>query len=222
MTAVAIKPHFYCRRVSKYMTSEASDLSYVIHHTRAMRRLKPDPVPEDVLMQLVDAANQGPTGSNKQNASWIIVRDTEQKKKLGELNRAAVNAYIDGADSSAPVRSGIVRAVKWQRDHFAEIPALMIPCLSFDSPPDDTWRAGAGSGGSIWPAVQNLLLTARSLGLGAALTTLGLSDRPATKAVLGLSELVEPYAIIPVGYPTGKFGPLSRQPLEKVVHFDRW
>jgi nitroreductase len=187
-----------------------------------MRRLKSDPVPEEVLMQLIDAANQGPTGSNKQNASWIIVRDPEQIQKLGELNRIAVDGYIDSPESSAPERSGIVRAVKWQRDHFNEIPALMIPCLSLDSPPVESWRAGAGAGGSIWPAVQNLLLTARALGLGAALTTMGLSDRPAAKAILGLPESVEPFAIIPVGYPTGKFGPLSRQPLEKVVHFDRW
>jgi len=111
-----------------------------------------------------------------------------------------------------------VKAVKWQRDHFNEIPAILIPCLIFDSVPADNWQAGAGAGGSIWPAVQNVLLTARSLGLGAALTTLGLSNRPAAKEVLGLPELVEPFAIIPVGYPTGKFGSVSRQPLEDVVH----
>jgi nitroreductase len=204
------------------MTSEASDLSYVIHHTRAMRRLKPDPVPEELLMKLVDAANQGPTGSNKQNARWIVVRDPEQRQKLADLNRKAVDAYIDGPSSALPTRNGIVRAVKWQRDHFNEVPALLIPCLMFGEKPADNWQAGAGSGGSIWPAVQNVLLMARSLGLGAALTTLGLSDRPAAKAVLGLPELVEPYAILPVGYPTGKFGPVSRTPLEEIVHFDRW
>jgi len=204
------------------MTSDEQNLSYVIHHTRAMRRLKSDPVPEEMLLELVDAANQGPTGSNKQNASWIIVRDAEQKKKLGELNRIAVNKYIDGEESSVPERAGIVKAVKWQRDHFDQIPALLIPCLTFDSLPADNWRTGAGAGGSIWPAVQNVLLTARSLGLGAALTTLGLSDRPAAKKVLGLPELVEPFAIIPVGYPMGKFGPVTRRPLEQVVHYDRW
>ncbi|NQW21488.1 MAG: nitroreductase family protein [Chloroflexi bacterium] len=204
------------------MTSDSTDLSYVIHHTRAMRRLKPDPVPNTLLMELIDAANQGPTGSNKQNASWIIIRDEEKKIELAELNRVAVNRYIDNPESSAPERAGIVNAVKWQRDHFQEIPAILIPCLTFDSTPADTWSAGAGSGGSIWPAVQNVLLTARSLGLGAAITTLGLSDRPAAKQVLGLPELVEPFAIIPVGYPTGNFGPVSRQPLENVVHYDRW
>ena len=121
------------------MAPEEQSLEYVIHHTRAMRRLKTDAVPEKLLLDLIDAANQGPTGSNKQNASWIIVREDEQKKKLGELNRIAVNGYIDNVGSSAPERDGIVKAVKWQRDHFDEIPAILIPCLSFESLPADNW-----------------------------------------------------------------------------------
>ena len=63
------------------MTPDATDLFYAIHNCRAMRRLKPDPVPENLLMKLISAANQGPTGSNKQNARWIVVRDPAQKKK---------------------------------------------------------------------------------------------------------------------------------------------
>jgi len=187
-----------------------------------MRRLKPDPVPENLLMKLISAANQGPTGSNKQNARWIVVRDPVQKKKLADLNRTAVDSYIGNPDAVTPGMRGIVRAVMWQRDHFHEIPALLVPCLEYDQKPDDTWRAGSGSGGSIWPAVQNLLLAARALGLGAAITTLGLSDRPAAKTVLGLPDLVEPFAIIPVGYPMGKFGPVTRRPLEEIVYYDRW
>jgi nitroreductase len=204
------------------MTPEATDLFYAIHHCRAMRRLKPDPVPENLLMKLISAANQGPTGSNKQNARWIVVRDPVQKKKLADLNRTAVDSYIGNPDAVTPGMRGIVRAVMWQRDHFHEIPALLVPCLEYDQKPDDTWRAGSGSGGSIWPAVQNLLLAARALGLGAAITTLGLSDRPAAKTVLGLPDLVEPFAIIPVGYPMGKFGPVTRRPLEEIVYYDRW
>jgi nitroreductase len=204
------------------MTTEASDLFYAIHHTRAMRRLKPDPVPQELLMQLVDAANQGPTGSNKQNASWIVVRDAGQKQKLADLNRIAVRGYIDNPESSAPERAGIVKAVKWQAKHMQDIPVLLIPCLTFDSKPVDSWQAGAGAGSSIWPAVQNLLLAARGLGLGAALTTMGLSNRKAAKAILGLPDLVEPFAIIPVGFPMGNFGPVTRRPLEAVVHYDRW
>ena len=204
------------------MTTDATGLSYAIHHCRAMRRLKPDPVPDEMLMELLDAANQGPTGSNKQNARWIVVRDQGQKEKLAALNRKAVDSYIGNPGAAAPDMRGTVKAVIWQRDHFQEIPVLLIPCLEFENRPEDSWRAGSGSGGSIWPAVQNLLLTARALGLGAAITTLGLSDRPAAKAVLGLPDLVEPFAIIPVGYPSGKFGPVTRRPLAEIVHYDRW
>ncbi len=205
-----------------HMTSDTMNLSYTIHHCRAKRRLKPDPVPEEILVELLDAANQGPTGSNKQNARWIVVRDPGQKKKLADLNRKAVDSYIGNPASASPEMQGIVRAVMWQRDNFHNIPVLLIPCLEFDRAPEDNWRSGAGAGGSIWPGVQNLLLTARSLGLGAALTTLGLSDRPSAKEVLGLPDLIEPFAIIPVGYPMGEFGPVTRKPLEAIVHYDRW
>jgi len=204
------------------MTTDASDLFYAIHNTRAMRRLKSDPIPDELLNQLLDAANQGPTGSNKQNARWIVVRDPDQKAKLADLNRTAVDAYIGNPDDVAADMRGTVNAVMWQRDHFAEVPALLIPCLEFEQAHVDSWVAGAGSGSSIYPGVQNLLLAARVLGLGAVITSLGLSDLPAAKAVLGLPELVEPYAIIPVGYPTGKFGPVTRKPLSEIVHYDRW
>ena len=203
-------------------TSGRNDLFYVIHHCRAMRRLKRDPIPNEMLMRLLDAANQGPTGSNRQNARWLVVRDPGQRKKLADLNRKAVDSYVQNPSARSPEMQGIVKAVMWQRDHFHEIPVLVVPCLEFDQKPADTWQAGAGAGGSIWPAVQNLLLAARALGLGAAITTLGLSDRAAAKTVLGLPDLVEPFAIIPVGFPVGRFGPVSRRPLETVVHYDRW
>lgn len=204
------------------LAPEPMELLYAIHHCRAMRRLKPDPVPEDVLMKLLDAANQGPTGSNKQNARWIMVRDPAQKKKLADLNRRAVDRYIGNPGAAGPDMRGIISAVAWQRDHFQDIPVLLVPCLEFEQKPTDSWAAGAGSGGSIWPGVQNLLLAARGLGLGAAITTLGLSDRSAAKSALGIPDLVEPFAIIPVGYPTGKFGSVTRKPLDEIVHYDRW
>jgi nitroreductase len=204
------------------MTSPAVDLFDIIHSCRAMRRLKPDPVPDELLIRLVNAANHGPTGSNRQHGRWIVVRDAVQKRKLAELNRKAVDAYIGNPDAADPEMRGTVRAVLWQRDHFHEIPALLIPCLEFDAPPRGTWQAGAGSGGSIWPGIQNLLLAARAVGLGAAITTLGLSDRPAAREVLGIPENVEPYAIIPIGYPRGKFGPVTRKPVAEIIHYDQW
>ena len=199
-----------------------------IYHCRAMRRLKSDPVPEDLLLRLIDAANQAPTGSNVQGARWIVVRDPEQRAKLAELNRKAVTAYI-GPQSGRPAalphqpadrRQRMLDAVLWQADNLQDVPALIIACYRFDEPVPQGGATRAG--GSIWPAVQNLLLAARALGLGAAPTTLGLSDRDASRAVLGLPDNMEAFCLIPVGYPMGNFGPVTRLPVEETLRWDRW
>lgn len=200
----------------------------VMYTCRAMRRIKPDPVPEELLIKLIDAANQAPSGSNLQNARWIIVRDRAQKERLAELNRKAVERYVSGQrvaelpHQSREKRERMLKAVLWQAEHMAEIPALIIACLEFASPPPDTFAAGASAGGSIWPGVQNLLLAARALGLGATPTTLVFMDRPAAKAVLNLPENVEPFCMIPVGWPMGRFGPVTRRPVQEIIHWDRW
>ena len=199
-----------------------------IYNCRAMRRLKSDPVPEELLLKLVDAANQAPTGSNAQGARWIIVRDREQRAKLAALNKSAVMAYAAPASGRAAAlphqdadkRQRMLNAVLWQAEHMQDIPALIIACYEFDHPVADANTAGAG--GSIWPAVQNLLLAARALELGAAPTTLGLADRGAARAVLGLPSNMAAFCLIPVGYPLGRFGPVTRLPVEETVRWDRW
>lgn len=201
-----------------------------IYTCRAMRRLKPDPVPEELLIRLVDAANQAPSGSNLQHGRWIVVRDPAQKAKLAELNKTAVLAYVgpqSGRPTSLPHQSAerrrrMLDAVLWQAEHLHEAPALIIACLELPADRPNTFIAGANAGGSIWPGVQNLLLAARALGLGAAPTTLGLSNRPAAKAVLGLPDTIEPFCLIPVGYPMGRFGPVSRRPVAEILRWDRW
>ncbi len=198
-----------------------------IYHSRAMRRIKPDPVPEELLVKLVDAANQAPSGSNAQNGRWIVVRDKDVKAKLAALNKTAVDRYAQSFNADMPgqdpeARRRILASVQWQADHLAEIPALIIACLEFGGPPPDRFAVGAGSGGSIWPGVQNLLLAARALGLGAAPTTLGLSNREAAREALGLPDTIEPFCLIPVGWPMGKFGPVTRRPLEEIMRWDRW
>jgi len=204
------------------------ELFEAIYNCRAMRRLKPDAVPEATLVKLIEAANQAPSGSNRQGARWIVVRDAEQKAKLAELNRIAVEAYVAPSSGrpealphqSAEKRARMLRAVLWQADHMANIPALIIACYQFDAPVDAL--AAARAGGSVWPGVQNLLLAARALGLGAAPTTLGLSNRAAAKEVLDLPDNMEAFCLIPVGYPMGKFGPVTRLPAAETLRWDRW
>ncbi len=199
-----------------------------MYNCRAMRRLKSDPVPEELLIKLIDAGNQAPTGSNSQRGRWIIVRDPAQRARLAELNKTAVEAYI-GPQSGRPTelphqsaekRQRMLDAVRWQAEHLQDIPALIIACFQFEAPVSGAERARAG--GSIWPAIQNVLLAARALGLGAAPTTLGLANREAAKEVLGLPEDMEAFCLIPVGYPLGKFGPVTRLPVEQTFKWDRW
>ena len=199
-----------------------------MYNCRAMRKLEPDEVPEELLTKLIDAANQAPSGSNMQRARWIVVRDPAQKAALAELNRKSVEAYIGPQSGraealphqSAAKRQRMLNAVLWQAEHMAEIPALIIACMLFDEEPTAAERGMAG--GSIWPGVQNLLLAARALGLGAAPTTLGLVDRDAAKDVLGLPPEIEAFCLIPVGWPKGKFGPVTRLPVAETMRWDRW
>ena len=208
--------------------TEQPGLFDTIYNCRAMRRLKTDPVPEEEILQLIEAANQAPTGSNQQGARWIVVRDPDQRKTLADLNRSAVEAYI-GPTSGRPTalphqeadkRLRMLNAVLWQAEHMHEIPVLIVACYQFDDPVGD--GVPSGGGGSIWPAVQNLLLAARALGLGAAPTTLGLSNPIAVRKTLNLPNDMAAYCLIPVGYPLGNFGPVTRLLVADTVRWDRW
>ena len=121
---------------------------------------------------------------------------------------------------SAEKRQRMLNSVLWQAEHLQDIPALVIACFEFDGPVDAAQASRAGS--SLWPGVQNLLLAARALGLGAALTTLGLSDRAASREVLELPENIEAFGLIPVGYPLGNFGPVTRLPVAETMRWDHW
>lgn len=207
---------------------EQMDVFEVMYTCRAMRRLRPDPVPEALLVRLIDAANQAPSGSNRQNARWIVVRDPEQRKRLAELNRKAVEMYV-GPQSARPTalphqsadkRRRMLEAVLWQAEHLHEVPALIVACLELDAAVSEL--EAARRGGSIWPGVQNLLLAARALGLGATPTTLAFADRSAAREVLALPDNVEAYCLVPVGYPLGRFGAVTRLPPEQTIHWDRW
>lgn len=210
--------------------AEEMGIFEVMYHCRAMRRIKPDPVPEELLLRLIDAANQAPSGSNAQNGRWIVVRDRGVKEQLAELNMKVFQAYTGPGGArpaalphqAADARARMLEAVRWQAEHFADIPAHIIACLQVAQPIRDTFSAGAGAGGSIWPGVQNLLLAARALGLAATPTTFAIADRAAAQRVLELPETILPFALIPVGYPMGKFGPVTRRPVSEIMRWDRW
>jgi len=204
------------------------DIFDVIYNCRAMRRLDTKPVAAELLVKLVDAANQAASGSNMQRARWIVVTDTGVKKKLADLNRQGVESYI-GPQTSRPdavphqskeKRLRMLDAVIWQMEHMHEMPAIVMACMEFESRVND--KMFVHGNGSIWPGIQNLLLAARALGLGATPTTLALGDRQAVAEVLNLPDTMMAYCLIPVGYPLGKFGPVTRKPVEEVMRWDQW
>ncbi len=208
--------------------SQEMGLFEIMYNCRAMRRLDTREVPEELLLKLIDAANQAPSGSNMQNGRWLIVRDPGVKTALADLNRVGVEAYIGplvdnpGSLSHQPEakRRRMVDAVMWQMEHMHEMPALIVACLEYgEKIKGSAILRGAGS---IWPGVQNLLLAARALGLGAAPTTLALNDQDAVRKALNLPETMAALSLIPVGYPLGNFGPVTRKPVEEIVRFDRW
>ncbi|MFN8642999.1 MAG: nitroreductase family protein [Candidatus Binatia bacterium] len=193
---------------------------------RAIRRLKPDPVDDALVLKLIELATKAPSGSNAQNWEFIVVRDPAVKARLGQLNRQAwgiygrIGRWLVRRQGDAKMAK-ILDAVQWQADHFEEIPVLVVACLRQVIsiwPPAGT----ASLYGSIFPAVQNLLLAARAAGLGAALITLPLWSRTLARRALGLPFGVAPCAVIPLGWPKGRYGPTTRRPVGEVVSLDRY
>ena len=228
----------------------------LMHTMRAMRRLKPDPVPRDLLEQLVAAATWAPSASNAQAYSYLVVTDRAQMSRLAVLWRKVADFYLSLAAKYAekyPVPNltaeqgqRMLAALRYQEEHFAQTPALIVACYN-TAPPRLSdlpalwsslrglgWRHGwavarhlgrcklVGDAASSYPGVQNLLLAARALGLGATLSTWHLFLEDDFKRVLGLPRHVTPFALIPVGYPLGRFGPVRRIPATEVIHWDRW
>ena len=193
---------------------------------RAIRRLKPDPVDDALVLKIIELALRAPTGSNAQNWEFVVVKDPAVKAKLAKLNRQAWNLYggigrrlADRKNDDSMKR--IINAVQWQADHFEEVPVVVVACLRSVIP----WFppvAAASAYGSIFPSVQNLLLAARAANLGAALITLPLWSRFLAQRALGLPFSIAPCAVIPLGWPKGKYGPTTRRPVGDVVSLDRY
>jgi nitroreductase len=228
-------------------------LHEIMETTRAMRRLKPDPVPRELLVQLVESATWGPSAANAQSYSWVVVTDRATIERLVPVWTTAVQFYLETI-ATIPAETMDVaqaermyRALRYQTERFAEIPALIVPCydLSWQRQalrhrwlqvaratmkhgPGPAARLTRGSrrsaqmaeAASVYPGVQNLLLTARALGLGANITTLHLLLEHQFMKILGIPSSTRTFALIPVGWPLGKFGPVRRRPAGEAIYWD--
>jgi nitroreductase len=214
-----------------------------MYSARALRRLKPDPVPDEVITKVLQAGVQAPSGGNAQNWFFIAVRDRVQRQRLGAVYRKASDEVAE--IYAARGRPDHMTDQQYRRlmaggaylwEHMADAPVLLVPCLrKRDMPPREALPASVAQrydvhlahqerirGSSIYPAIQNIVLACRGLGLGTVITTNHILYEDEVRQILGLPEDVYTFALMPIGYPLGKYGPLSRRPVAEVAFADRW
>ena len=202
--------------------------------TRAVRRLRTDPVPDEVLRRVIEAANWAPTGGNAQPWRVIVVTDAGKRRRLQELYIGPWERYSAGRKAQLATAPEAVRAQQEKMiraaDHLARnfhlAPVVLVFCFNpqlmaiTDAKLD---RPSVVGGGSVYPAVQNALLACRAEGLGCTLTTLLCFHEPAVKELLDIPAEWGTCAFIPIGYAVGRgHGPLRRKPVEKMAFRDTW
>ena len=191
------------------------DVFEAIRTTRAMRRLDNErPVSDEDIWTILEAASKGATGGNAQPVRWIVVRDAERKRRLGEIYKACWAevgaAYRQRTPADDTQTQRILTSADHLGEHMGDAPVLIIPASK------------GGDPASVFPGVQNLFLAARTLGLGTTLTTVHKFREPEVRAVLDIPDDVNTWAMIPVGYPTGKWGEAKRRPIEEITYWDSW
>ena len=194
-----------------------------MYTSRAIRRFKPDPVPEDVTFQLIDSAIRAPTGHNSQDWRFVVVTDAKAKQQMQEWSeRAWTLAFPQYAEQAAidalPRTQRLsIQSVKDMAHTLAQVPLIIVVC--------GLKGKHSSPGGSHFPAIQNMLLAARGLGLGGSIFNLPMVGGPGGESMyelLAIPESNEIYACVPIGYPTDKQGPLSRKPVRKVAYKERF
>lgn len=202
----------------------------IMFSTRSMRRLKPDPIPDEILYRILDAGIRAPSGGNTQHWRFVVVKDPQVKQQVQQVYQKGwneVQAMYRTRTAPEHMEEGKFRrlldAAAYLAEHLAEAPVLLFACLKErPMPPQLAAKLARLSGSSIYPAVQNILLACRALGLGATLTTVSSLYDDELRPILQLPADISTYALIPIGYPLGKFGPVQRLAVENVTCVDRW
>lgn len=201
---------------------------------RAVRRLRADALPDDVLERILQAAAWAPSGGNAQPWRVLVVRDPGRRRILGDLYRAEWFRYAEGARKALAQLAGEART-RQERNlaaadhlgrHMGEAPVILVFCFApggMAITDADLGRPSVVGGASVYPAVQNALLACRAEGIGCTLTTLLCYREPEIRALLGIPDGWYTCAFVPLGYPSGGgHGPLSRRPVARLAYRDAW
>ena len=194
-----------------------------IYSQRSFTRFKPVPVPRGAIEHIIDAATKAPSGGNNQPWEFIVITDPEVIAQVGNVYREMEAEFL-AAQPNAD-ESPVYRAARYLGDHMHEVPAMILACVDHGSS-STSGQTGAfvrgSQASSIWPAVQNMFLAARALGLGTRLTTAHLRGEQRIKDILGVPDHVETVMLTPLGYPMGSFGATQRRPSAEVTSYNRY
>jgi nitroreductase len=210
------------------------DIYEAMSTLRAVRRLKPDPLPDSVLQRILQAAAWAPSGGNVQPWRVLVVRDPDKRRAIGDLYRPQWAKYSGGARRNLEQLSGevlarqqrMLAAADYLGEHMGEAPTILVFCFNPDHmaiTDADLGRPSVVGGGSVYPAVENAMLACRAEGVGCTLTTLLCYCEEDIKALLKIPDDWYTCAVMPIGYPQLRgHGPISRRPVEKLAYADRW
>ncbi len=202
----------------------------ILESTRAIKRLKPDPVPLELIRKVLDAGTRAPSGVNTQPWEFLVLRDPGTKKRVQErylhFAKERFGTLVESFEGIDTPHARMLRTVMHLAEHLHEAPVLLFVCGHRDWPAAVPVEKRVGKApppyGSIYPCVQNILLACRAVGLGASPTTMHHMFEGELAEHLGVPEEVSIVALLPIGYPRGRFGPVTRVPAEELTHFDRW
>jgi nitroreductase len=188
---------------------------------RAMRYLRSEPVPDELIDKLIWAATRAPSPGNSQGWDFVIVKDPDKKRRIGDAIWSVFGSrWPDSFDDLPKSQARTMRGAYHLAKSLADSPVIILVCGEVIYPP------GAESEAFVWstafPAAQNILVAARALGLGTVFTTFQNLAAPAIRDVLDIPSEVRMAAMIPVGWPDRPFGPVTREPIERFIHRDGW
>ncbi|UJC79107.1 nitroreductase [Rhodococcus erythropolis] len=189
------------------------------------------PVPLDLVKECLQIALQAPSGSNRQGWQWMVVTDPALRAAVGQIYNEVTDEYLASHGSAAklfaddpdraPIQQRVGTSVAWLGEHMGEVPVLLIPCIKAGKTLPEGNQAGLW--GSLLPAAWSYALAARARGLGTAWTTLHLQREAEVAELLGIPAGFHQAALIPTAYFTGEtFKPAAREPVDNVLHVDRW
>ncbi len=201
----------------------------LVSNVRAMRRLKPDPIPTELIRKALDAGVQASSGMNSQPWKFVVITEPARKAWFAERYRNAILSRMGSIDGIAEKDTGTgrqMKALRYQMDHMHEFPVLLLICgerdWPFKVPEEERVGLAPPNYGAVYPCTQNILLACRALGLGAALTTMHQVFEEELHAYFGIPDEFGVVVTMPIGYPMGQFGPVRRIPAENKTFFNEW